>query len=120
MPEEILSEEEVKLIAEKAENLRDKAFALVLYERGARIGELLPLKIKNIYFDRYRAVLMINGKTGQRRVRIIASVPVLAQWLEIHPLRNNPEAWVWIDLGNRNKYSLMSYPAVLKMLRKVG
>jgi len=120
LPEEILTEEEIKQMAERAENLRDKAFVLVLYESGARIGEILPLKIKNVYFDRYGAVLLINGKTGQRRVRIIASAPALAKWLEIHPFREKLEAWVWIDLGNRNKYNLMSYPAILKMLRKLA
>ena len=51
LPEEILTTEEVKLMAEKAENLRDKAFILVLYESGCRIGEILSLKLKHVQND---------------------------------------------------------------------
>ena len=118
LPEEILTEEEVKRIASSADNFRDRAFVLVLYESGCRIGELLPLRIKNIQFDEYGAVLLINGKTGSRRVRIISSSPALAKWLDLHPLRNHPNSFVWIDLRNHGK--LLSYNAVCKTLRKLA
>jgi len=117
-PQEILTEEEVKRIASSADNFRDRAFVLVLYESGCRIGELLPLKIKNIQFDEYGAVLLINGKTGSRRVRIISSSPALAKWLDLHPFRNDSNSFVWIDLRNDGK--LLSYNAVCKMLRKLA
>ena len=38
LPEELLTEDEVLKIAEAAENPRDKAIVLVLYEAGCRIG----------------------------------------------------------------------------------
>jgi len=117
-PEEILTEEEIKRIASSAENFRDRAFVLVLYESGCRIGELLPLRIKNIQFDEYGVVLLISGKTGSRRVRIISSSPALAKWLDLHPFRNDPDSFVWIDLRNNGK--LLSYNAVCKMLRKLA
>lgn len=40
LPEELLTEDEVKKMAEVATNQRDKAFVLVLYESGCRIGEI--------------------------------------------------------------------------------
>lgn len=120
LPEEILTEEEIKKLAEVAENPRDRALVLVLYESGCRIGELLPLRVKNIQFDQYGAQLIVNGKTGMRRVRIIASCPALSNWLQIHPNRNDPKAFVWIVIGTRNKYEIMGYPSVLRMLKKLS
>jgi integrase len=70
LPEELLTEDEIRRIVSAAENPRDKTLVLVLYETGCRIGELLSLRIKNIQFDEYGALLLLSGKTGQRRVRV--------------------------------------------------
>ena len=70
--DKLLNEQEILKLAEKAENHRDRAFVLVLYESGCRIGELLGLRIKDIAFDQYGALLSVNGKTGIRRIRIVA------------------------------------------------
>ena len=32
-------------------------------------------------------MVIVNGKTGMRRVRLIFAMPYLSQWLESHPLR---------------------------------
>jgi integrase/ribosomal protein L40E len=98
LPEEILTKDEVKMMAEAALNPRDRALILTLYESGARAGELITLKIKHIQFDEYGAVLMLNGKTGMRRVRIIDSVPDLKVWLNHHPRASDPEAPLFTDL----------------------
>lgn len=52
---------------------------------------------------------MVNGKTGHRRVRIIASTPTLAEWLNVHPHKNNPDAFVWVVIGDRNRYKPLKY-----------
>jgi site-specific recombinase XerD len=44
LPEELLSEDEVLKMANAADTIRDKAFILVLYETGCRIGRSLALK----------------------------------------------------------------------------
>ena len=95
LPEELLTVEEVQKLANSTTNPRDKALILALYESGCRIGEMLYLKLKNVQFDNYGVVLMVNGKTGSRRVRIIASVQVLAAWLQEHPDKDNPDAPLW-------------------------
>ncbi|MBI5229541.1 tyrosine-type recombinase/integrase, partial [Candidatus Micrarchaeota archaeon] len=95
LPEELLTVEEVEKLANATTNARDKALILVLYESGCRIGELLYLKLKNVQFDNYGAVLLVNGKTGSRRVRIIVSVQLLGHWLQEHPDKDNPEAFLW-------------------------
>jgi len=120
LPEEILTEDEVKKLTESATNLRDKAFILVLYESGCRIGEILSLRIHNVQFDNYGAVLIVSGKTGDRRVRIIASAPKLAAWIENHPFRENADAPLWINLSMNNRNNVFSYAASKSMLKDVA
>ena len=104
LPEELLTEEEVFKLADAADHPRDKAFVLVLYETGCRIGELLSLKMKNVQFDDYGAVLRVTGKTGDRRVRIISSAPALASWIQVYPFAKNSEAPLWPPLCTNYKY----------------
>jgi integrase len=46
--DKLLSEQEVLRLTEKTENHRDRAFTLVLYESGCRIGEILGLRIRHM------------------------------------------------------------------------
>src|SRR5207247_1339083 len=64
LPEELLTEDDVKKMAEKAEHPRDRALIMVLYEGGFRVGEILGLQIKHVSFDNNGAQIMVAGKTG--------------------------------------------------------
>jgi integrase len=120
LPEEILTEEEIVRMSNKALSHRDKALSLILFESGCRVGELMALKIKNVQFDDFGCVLIVpKGKTGARRVRIIKYAKELLAWLDVHPEKNNPEAYVWVSLG-RNKNELLSYMEIREILRRLG
>ncbi len=121
LPEELLTEDEVLRLVQTAGNVRDKAFILILYESGCRIGELLTLRIKNIGFDQYGGILRVNGKTGDRRVRIISSAPALASWMELHPLGKDPEAMLWHSNWRNSKKKdprNLSHGTVYTLLRE--
>ena len=120
LPEELLTEEDITNLIRRAEHPRDKALISVLYESGCRIGELCSLRLKHIEFDKYGAVLMVEGKTGQRRVRIISSTPNLAAWIDIHPLKEKRDAPLWVGIGTRGKNKQIDYAAVRAMLRRVA
>lgn len=105
LPEELLTEDEVLRIARAANHPRDRAFILVLYESGCRIGEMLSLKMKNVQFDQYGAVLRVTGKTGDRRVRIISSAPALTAWIDLYAHSSEPDATLWPP---RSKYFYQS------------
>ncbi len=96
---EILSRSEVKQLVDAASNQRDRALFFVAYESGARASELANLKIKDVSFDQYGAIIRIgrgpNAKTGERRVRLFESVPDLQLWMSMHPFKDNPEAPLW-------------------------
>lgn len=47
------------------------------------------VSIKNVTFDQYGAVVLVSGKTGARRVRVIFAASYLAAWLDVHPQKRN-------------------------------
>lgn len=102
LPKEILSHEEIKRLAEGARKQRDRAMIWTGYESGCRQGELQGIDIRDVDFDRYGAQIMVDGKTGKRRIRLVESVPDLKLWLSMHPKKDNPDAPLWISM-RRNR-----------------
>jgi len=117
LPNQLLTEEDIKQLSAHASNPRDKVFIYMLYESGARIGEILPLKLKQLEFDKYGCLVTLEGKTGARKIRLISSFPALVNWLNSHPDRNNPEAWLWCGLSYDKKDKMLSYANACKILK---
>jgi integrase len=109
LPEELLTEEDIKKLINTAEHPRNKAMVAFLYESGCRIGELLSLRIKDIEFDEYGATVTLRGKTGMRKIRVISSVPRLSTWIENHPLRDKGDSPLWSAIGTRNRHQQILY-----------
>ncbi len=121
---DLLRIEDVEKMLAVAEHPRDKALIAVLWDSGARMGEIGNLQFKNIYFDQHGAVVTVRGKTGSRTVRLIWCVSYLATWMDIHPFKNNPESALWINRGTRNHHDAMCYAnfrnVVLEIAAKAG
>jgi len=120
LPEELLTEDDVEKLIKAGEHPRDKSLVSLLYESGCRIGEILSLKIKHVTFDEFGAKILVDGKTGMRKMRVVASVPFLATWVENHPDRDNPDASLWPVIGTRNKDGDISYSNVNKLIKKLA
>jgi integrase len=99
--EHILTVEEVKRLIEATSEPRMRCFVAVLYESGARIGEILGVKLKDIEFDETGALMIVHGKTGTRRIRLITSVPELKHWLNHHPFNSDCNSSLWVDLAHK-------------------
>jgi len=117
LPEDLLTEDEVMKLVEACSNPRDKAFIITLYESGARIGEIGSMRIRDVSFEESYARLMLKGKTGSRRVIVVAAAPYLQAWIQNHPLKNDPDAPLWVNMGTVNRFKAMSYPALAKVLK---
>jgi site-specific recombinase XerD len=135
LPHNLPNEEDVKKMIEEAEHPRDKALIASLYESGCRIGELAALKLGDVNFDEYGAHMIVHGKTGSRRIRLVFSAPILASWVNVHPDKADREAPLWVvigttkniakDSGRARKHRLdwgyaMKYRAIAKMIKKVA
>jgi len=117
LPDQLITEEDVMKLIEAADSIRDKAFIMALYESRARIGELGSLRMRDVSFEEGYAVIMLRGKTGPRRIIVVAATPYLQAWIQNHPLRNKPESPLWINMGRVNRYEAMGYPALAKVLK---
>lgn len=122
LPEELLTEDEILKMANSAENLRDKAFVLVLYESGCRIGEIASARLKNVAFDKNGAVIRVDGKTGCRRVRVISSASVLASWINSHPYSDNPDSVLWPPMATnkRNPEKCINHRSFYCLIRQLA
>ncbi|MDW0335335.1 MAG: tyrosine-type recombinase/integrase [Nitrososphaeraceae archaeon] len=100
---EYLEEEEIERLVNSANNIQKKAFIGCMYESGARPEEFLRLDNTDIKIDTKGAIFILRGKTGERRVRIIAFTGLLKQWMEIHPLKNDIQFPVWISEATNYK-----------------
>ena len=114
---EILTRKEVKLLLKNAPCLRDKCFISLLYDGALRVGEAVNIKIKDVHIDSYGIKISVNGKTGPRNIRLIESVPILKQWLNEHPFKENENYSLFISLAR--KYGCpLSTPGGYKIVSK--
>jgi site-specific recombinase XerD/ribosomal protein L40E len=125
LPEDLITEEEVEKMLQAADSTRDKALTLLLYETGARIGEILNVRIKHIRFqDGPASYMMLNGKTGMRRVTIVASTPLLASYVDVHPFKNDPEQFLFLTKSNhmngRRGYTQLTYAGAAKIVKTLA
>jgi len=116
--EDLITESDLtRLLHACGENARDRAFIDCHAEAGTRPGEILNLQLKHVTFDKYGAIIRVDGKTGTRNIRLIRSVPNLANWCNVHPFKDNSEAPLWILLKKEKFGKPFSYAAASKMLR---
>jgi len=88
----LLTRTDVQRLVDACDRPRDRALLMLLWDSGARISEIVTLDIGHVEFDRYGAVVIVNGKTGRRRVRLISAAPELQTWLNQHPLKTDAAA----------------------------
>ena len=121
LPEDILKIDEKNRMLEAAHHPRDKAYVEVAWDSGARPGEILGLRIRDIEFDDYGAVMIVRqGKTGDRRVRLIESAPSLATWISIHPRRDDPDSPLWLNVGTTHHEEPWDYYAARKLISELA
>jgi integrase len=119
---QLITREDIKTLVEACDNQRDRALIMLLWDSGCRISEVLSLNIGHIQFDRYGAVVIVDGKTGRRRLRLIDSVPDLQLWLNIHSFRKDPSAPLFLTRTRygvgRNRLNLRTVQNRFKYLNK--
>ena len=119
--EDLLTKEDLgQLLDACAGDAMLKAMIHVQYEAGTRPGELLNLKIKHVKADEYGAVILVDGKTNARPVRLIESVPDLVAWINAHPLKENYDAPLWIMRNKKQFGNALTYFSARNYIRRIG
>jgi len=94
--DKILTRADVQAMLAVAERQRDRALVSLTWDSAVRISGLLALNVGNIEFDHYGAAVIVEDKTGRRRLRLTSSVPDLQRWIEQHPYHNDPVAPLFV------------------------
>jgi len=110
-----LSRREIERIVDATASPRDRALIMLLFDSGARIEELLNVRLKaeHLFWKESAGCYMIRlefSKTKPRTISIPLSTKVLRSWLEVHPFSSNPDAQLFP----------MSYPSVRAQIARAA
>jgi len=94
----IVPDVEVKLLLKGSDNPRDRAMIGTARATGVRRGELLGMRIRDVERLPYGFKILVSGKTGSHKTPPITRefAKLLNMWLECHPSRDNPDAFLWV------------------------
>ena len=108
-PEALITPDEFEALVKAADNPRDRAMFYVLFEGALRPGELLGMSIKSVEFRNEYCLITVNGKTGLKRLPLVASFKPLLEWLRNHPNASDPHAPLWCSLALNRRGERLSY-----------
>ena len=119
-PGQLLTFEEITEMIRHAKNPRDKALVSFLYESGARISELLSMKVKHLDFteNMVQATLPIS-KTMPRAVPLVSCRKHLATWMNYHPWKDDGEVSLWTNFRGSGSGPLLNQ-TVGKILKDIA
>ena len=99
---DIWTKKEQVIFLQYCGNKRDRCYHAMAIDTSCRPNELLKLRIKDIAFKTAEtsqyADVQVNGKTGTRPIPLINSLPYLKDWIDDHPQRTNPNAYLFCGL----------------------
>lgn len=114
----LITEKEIQKLLKVSIGM-DRAFIFALYETGARIGELLPLRRGDISFEKGGyAIIHVDGKTGEREIAVKNCVPDLLNWM--HQLPDSPNQPLWIVQGTRGAGNQYDYRSMKRHLYAIA
>lgn len=123
LPSDLLTPEEAKKVYESTITARDRALIHILWETGARVGEIANLQTQDIQFNKNETYANLFGKTGARRVMLLESTRDLKNYLEVRP-KTKDHNFVFVLEGVRNKGRPITHRSAYKVLetatRKAG
>jgi len=96
----------VKKLGEVSGNgtaLRNQALALLLWDKGPRIGEALSLQIKHVKQTTKNYVELEvpgNKKSKDRSNKVLQGSKTLKDWIQKHPAKDDPEAYLFPNMND--------------------
>ncbi len=102
--DDLLSVEEVLKLVGVAMNERDPALIMCHLDLACRPEEVLTLTVGDFVRDAWGIrVEMRRSKTYRRSPHLSFSLPYVSRWLNVHPLKDDLDAPMWLDLKKFNK-----------------
>jgi len=116
--EDIISEDDLKLILEKGcFSVKQRAFISLLHESGARIAEFLGMRIRDIIKEDKFARIRLYGKTGERWIAVVSSIPYLYQYLSYHKNKDDLTSYLWAPDSRKYNGNPIHYAGANKIVK---
>lgn len=112
---ELLTPGDIQQVIAVCRTSRNRSFIGALWETGSRIAEIGNRYIHDVVPESVGYTLELDGKTGKRSVLVVSSAPLLAQWLNDHPFKSNPDAPLWVQ-QNTATPELLTYAGMRKLI----
>ncbi|PAU83189.1 integrase [Halorubrum salipaludis] len=106
--------EDVLPMIEETMNTRDAALIAMAFDSGARSGELHDLRVGDVSDHEHGLMIRVDGKTGQRSVSLVPSVPYVQRWMNDHPAPDDPGAPLWSKLSKPEDISYRQFKNCFK------
>ena len=120
LAQDLLTPKEMeKLFTALGHDPRMQALMALIYFSLSRPQETLQRRLEEVELQDLYGKITISefGKEGPRIIWVIEAHYYVSQWFNQHPLKDNPGAYLFINLGNRNKYEQMTPFAANKQLK---
>ena len=117
LPSQLITPEESKQLIESTDNTRDRALIHLMWESGARIGEIINCKMNSIEFNKGEARIRMRGKVGERQILLLESVHDLREYYKTRQDAQLEDP-LFIQYGTRYKGAPLTHCTVSKMLKK--
>jgi integrase len=95
--EKILTDDEIEALRKEASHPRNKAFLELLLDTGLRVSAIGTLRVRDVELNGRAGTVTLNqdavGRKGASGKRPLTwSKPYVANWLDVHPRSDDPEA----------------------------
>ena len=117
---DLITHDELSRIITAAMNPRDKALFDFLYDSSCRVGELISIRLKHLSITRDEITVKIpESKTTIREIALLNSRTNLVEWLNVHPDKDNPEAYLFCIINGDNIGQPVTEDSIRSTLKKV-
>jgi len=88
---------------------RNQAIVALIWDAGTRIGETMPIQMKQVHVSGDRLHISIEGNksSSDRRIEIFQNKKLLLDYIQCHPKRNSPEAYLFPKLKEEKYFELL-------------
>ncbi|MFA6419946.1 MAG: site-specific integrase [archaeon] len=115
LPNQLITPEEAQILIDSTRSARDRAIVHLLWETGARVGEIANLKIADLAFNKGECQVNLYGKTGSRRVLLLESVRDLQNHIKTRQAKS-PDDFVFLLNGTTNFGAPITYSSIKKIM----
>ncbi|MCA9459645.1 MAG: tyrosine-type recombinase/integrase [Nanoarchaeota archaeon] len=117
---EVLTPADVRSLIENTNKSRNKAVISLLFETGARVGELSNANIEDFLNYKRYAEIRLRGKTGERKIAVTDSIIYVEKWLNEHPDNLNPKAPLFTSDSYKSLTGRLTETGIGQIVKHIG